>query len=69
MKIHSQIGYQIEKSGLKDKFIAEKVGGVTQKTVYNWKKGLSFPSFEKAFILAKVLNCTVDDLAEIREEE
>lgn len=68
MKIVSKIGERIEESGLKNNFIAKKIGGVTPKTIYNWRKGLSYPPFEKAFILAKILNCKVDDLAEIIEE-
>jgi DNA-binding XRE family transcriptional regulator len=68
MKVTSKIGVIIKESGLKDSFIAAKVGGVSQKTIYNWRNGLSFPTFEKAFVLAKVLNCKVDDLAEIEDE-
>jgi transcriptional regulator with XRE-family HTH domain len=69
VEINSKIGERIKESGLKDSYIAEKIGGVSQKTIYNWRKGLSYPTFEKAFILAKILNCKVDDLAEILEEE
>lgn len=69
MKIQTKIGEKISESGLKDSFIAAKVGGVSQKTIYNWRNGLSYPTFEKAFILAKILNCKVDDLAELIEEE
>lgn len=65
----SKIGEKIEESGLKNSYISEKIGGVSQKTIYNWRKGLSYPPFEKAFMLAKILNCKVDDLAEIIEEE
>jgi len=69
MKIVCKIGDVIEKSGLKDSYIAREVGGVSQKTVYNWRKGISYPTFEKSFILAKILSCKVDDLAELEEEE
>lgn len=68
MEIHSKIGEKIKESGLKDSYIAEKIGGVTQKTIYNWRKGLSYPTFEKAFVLARILNCKVDDLAEVIED-
>lgn len=68
MKVVSRIEEMIEKSGLKNSYIADKIGGVSQKTVYNWRKGLSYPPFEKAFILAKILNCKVDDLAKLEED-
>lgn len=67
LKIISRIGEKIEESGLRDDFIAKKLS-VSRKTIYNLKKGLSYPTFEKAFILAKILGCKVDDLAEIIEE-
>lgn len=69
LKIISRIGMKIEESGLKDSYIAKKVGGVSQKTIYNWRKGISHPSFEKAFILADLLGCKVDDLAILIKEE
>lgn len=69
LEINSKIGERIKESGLKDSYIAEKVGGITQKTVYNWRKGLSYPTFEKAFILARILKCKVDDLAEVIDKE
>ena len=68
MRVVSNIGKKIEESGLKDSYIAKKVGGVSQKTVYNWRKGLSTPSFEKTFILAYILGCSVDEFAEVRED-
>jgi transcriptional regulator with XRE-family HTH domain len=67
MKIQSRIGEIIEQSGLRDDYIAGKLG-VSKRTIYNLKKGLSYPTFENAFILAKILNCKVDDLAKITEE-
>lgn len=69
MKIKSNIGRIIKDSGLRDEFIAKKVGGVTKKTIYYWKNSLSYPTFEKSFVLAKVLGCKVDDLAEVIEED
>ncbi|WP_273130039.1 helix-turn-helix domain-containing protein [Bacillus weihaiensis] len=69
MRVKSNIGKKIEESGLRDDFIARSVGGVSKKTVYNWRKGLSTPSFEKTFILAHILGCKVDDLAKIIEVE
>ncbi|MED3549942.1 helix-turn-helix transcriptional regulator [Cytobacillus praedii] len=67
MKINSKIGIIIDRSGLRDDYIAKQLN-VSKKTIYNLKKGLSYPTFEKAFILARILNCKVDDLAEVEEE-
>lgn len=68
MRIESRIGQKIEESGLRDDFIAKKIG-VSKRTVYNLKRGLSYPTFEKAFILADLLGCKVDDLAILIKEE
>jgi transcriptional regulator with XRE-family HTH domain len=68
-KVISNIGEKIKESGLRDDYIAMKVGGVTQKTVYNWRKGISYPTFKKTFILAEVLNCSTDDFAKVIAEE
>ncbi|WP_245917346.1 helix-turn-helix domain-containing protein [Bacillus canaveralius] len=68
MKLISRIGEVIEKSGLRDDFIAGELK-VSKRTVYNWKKGLSYPTFETAFFLARLLNCSADELAFIVEEE
>ncbi|MGD7051402.1 helix-turn-helix domain-containing protein [Sutcliffiella horikoshii] len=66
--LKSNIGTLVEEAGLKDGYIAKKLN-VTKRSVYNWRKGLSYPNFEKAFELASLLDCKVDDLAEILKEE
>ena len=66
MIIKSNIEARIEESGLKNSFIAKKLN-VTNRSVYNWRKGLSYPNFEKAFELAHLLRCKVDDLAKYEE--
>lgn len=67
MKVVNKIGEQIHKSGYRDDYISEKLG-VSKKQVWNWKKGVSYPTFEKSFFLAALLGCKVDDLGEITEE-
>lgn len=69
MKVNSRIGLMIQEAGYRDDYIAKRVGLTSEKTVYNWRKGRSYPTFEKAFILAKVLGCKVDDLAEVEVDE
>ncbi|GIN88718.1 hypothetical protein J6TS2_51040 [Heyndrickxia sporothermodurans] len=67
MKLVSKIGEKIKESGLRDDYIADRMQ-ISKKQVYNLKKGISFPTFEKAFILASILNCPVDELATFEEE-
>ncbi|MFS0766013.1 helix-turn-helix transcriptional regulator [Peribacillus phoenicis] len=59
----SRIGECIDKSGFKKKFIAGKLE-VSPTQLSNWISGRSFPTIEKAFRLAKLLDVKVDDLYE-----
>lgn len=56
----------IDAQGLRQKYVAEKMG-VTPQQLNNWIKGKSYPPMNKAFKLAKILNCTVHDLWELEE--
>jgi len=67
-KLKSNIWELIEKSGLRNDYIRKHVN-VQQKQLWNWKNGVSFPTLEKAFILAKIVGYKVDDLAELVEVE
>ena len=42
-------------------YIAKKIG-VTQQAIAKWETGESLPRADKLFKLAKILNCTVDEL-------
>lgn len=57
----SHIGDLIEKSGLKKKFIADKLG-VSVKQLRNYETGHSLIPIDKAYILAELLGVKVDDL-------
>jgi putative transcriptional regulator len=57
----SLIGERIESSGLRKGYIAKEIG-ITGQQLSNWIAGRSFPTIQKAFQLAKLLNCKVDDL-------
>jgi len=59
--MNSRIGELIEEKGYKKKFIAEKLQ-VTPTQLSNWISGRSYPTMEKAFKLADILECKVDDL-------
>lgn len=39
-----------------------KMLGVDQTAVHNWEKGKSMPAAKRLPAIAKILNCTVDDL-------
>lgn len=49
------------KAGLSQEELANEVG-VSQSAVTNWEREISAPSNNKLPLLAKVLNCKIDDL-------
>ncbi len=57
----SNINYWIQKRGYKKKWIAQQLE-VSDVVLSRWINGKNLPSLEKAFHLADVLNCKVDDL-------
>ncbi len=54
-----------EKSGFTQMYIAEKLQ-IDKSTVSKWETGESMPRVDKLKQLAKILNCTVDEL--LKEE-
>ncbi|MFT8319359.1 MAG: helix-turn-helix transcriptional regulator [Bacillus sp. (in: firmicutes)] len=67
MKIKSNIKILGEKSGYKKAFLAEQVS-VSVKQYRNYETGHSYIPIDKAYILAKLFNCRVDDLYEVIDE-
>lgn len=59
-----KIGEIINSLGLKKKYIAAQMD-VTPNQLSNWITGRSYPPMDKAFKLAKILGCKVDDLYEV----
>lgn len=59
----SNIEDLIKNSGLKKKFIAEKIG-VSVAQLRNYETGHSYIPIDKAFLLADLLGVKVDDLYE-----
>ena len=51
----------IEEKGLKERFIADKVG-VSVRTILNWRKGETIPRLDQAVKLADVLGVEVTEL-------
>ncbi|MFS0820745.1 helix-turn-helix domain-containing protein [Bacillus sp. 1P02SD] len=66
MNLKSNIEELIIKSGLRDEVFREALG-VKQHQLRKIKKGESYPTVPKLFILAKLLNCKTDDLYEVLE--
>ena len=65
--MRSNIGELVKGSGLKKSFLAGKLE-VSVKQFRNYETGHSFIPIDKAYILAALLNCKVDDLY-TREED
>ncbi|MDF2791660.1 MAG: transcriptional regulator [Neobacillus sp.] len=59
----SRIGYWIDLRGFKKKYIASELH-ISPTQLSNWISGRSYPTIEKAFKLAEILECEVDDLYE-----
>lgn len=62
-----RIGELIEVKGMKKKYIAKEIG-ITPNQLSNWLAMKSYPPLDKAYKLADLLNCKVDDLYERLEE-
>lgn len=63
----SKVKVFTDKSGYKKSFIAEQLG-VSVKQLRNYESGHSLIPIDKAFKLAKLLDCKVDELYTIEEE-
>jgi putative transcriptional regulator len=63
MNMKSRIGEWIDLRGYRRKYIANLMG-VSQNQLSNWVTGRSYPTAEKLFKLAKVLDCKVDEMYE-----
>ena len=52
-----------KKEGLLQKYIAKQIG-VSQQTLSEWERGNGYPSIDKAYLLADLYRCLVDELYE-----
>lgn len=57
----NRIKYYREKNIFSQADIAERIGG-SQQAVSKWETGKSMPRADKLSLLAKLLNCSIDDL-------
>ena len=55
------------KADLSQVELAEALG-ITQGAVSQWENGAGFPTSDKLPKLAKLLNCSIDDLYEVEEK-
>ncbi|WP_454844424.1 helix-turn-helix transcriptional regulator [Priestia megaterium] len=67
-KLDSKLKVRIAQLKVSQLEIAEKMGE-TKQTVSGWATGRTEPSLKKAFRLAKLLKCTVDELWEYEEDK
>lgn len=67
-KLDSKLKVRIAQLKISQIEIADKLGE-TKQTVNGWATGRTEPSLKKAFRLAKLLKCTVDDLWNYTEEK
>lgn len=61
IKLKSNINVRVAISEMNKKEVANKLG-VSQVVLSRWINNHNKPSLEKAFQLAEILNCKVDDL-------
>jgi putative transcriptional regulator len=67
--LKSKIGAMLRSSKYRREYVQQKLG-VSANTLSNWSRGNTYPTVDKAFILAELLDCKVEDLYEyIKEEE
>ncbi|MGG3234653.1 helix-turn-helix transcriptional regulator [Priestia flexa] len=65
--LESKVKVKIVEKGLKQKYLAKKMGVSTQ-TLSAWATGRIIPPLESAFKLADILDCEISDLWEYKKE-
>jgi putative transcriptional regulator len=66
--LKSNIGRLIKQSKYRREYLQKELS-VSANTLSNWCTNKATPSLEKAFKLAMILECSVDDLYEVINEE
>ena len=67
-EVKNNLKYLREQQQVTQIYVAEKIG-VTQQAIAKWENGESMPRAEKLIQLAKLFDCTVDELLGERGEE
>ncbi len=68
MKISPMIEEKVANKGYKKSFIAEKLS-ISVRQFRKYETGESLIPIDKAYVLARLLECKIDDLYEWEEEE
>jgi transcriptional regulator with XRE-family HTH domain len=63
----NKIDYWIKKKGIKKRFIAKECE-VSEQTVSSWCANKTQPDLKQSFILARILDVSVDDLGEFSDD-
>jgi putative transcriptional regulator len=66
--LKSKIGILLRTSKYRREYIQKELG-VSANTLSNWCTGKTYPTIDKAFLLAKLLEVKLDDLYEFEEEK
>lgn len=56
-----------DKKGLNNARVAG-AAGIPMSTIYDWKAGRYMPKMDKLIAIAKVLECTLEELLSVEEE-
>lgn len=63
----NKIGYQADKKGVKHKHLANACG-VTIQTFSRWVNNRSQPDLKQSAIIARILDISIDELVEFKED-
>ncbi|PFZ73040.1 transcriptional regulator [Bacillus toyonensis] len=66
--LKSNIGELLKSNALKGKWIAQQLN-ISPNQISNYVTGKSYSPVDKAFELAKIFDCRVDDLYEVQEKD
>ncbi|USK43707.1 helix-turn-helix domain-containing protein [Cytobacillus oceanisediminis] len=63
----NKIGFQADRKGVKHKHLANACG-VTIQTFSRWVNNKSQPDLKQSWVIARMLNISIDELVEVKEE-
>ena len=66
--LRSRIGELLRVSKYRREYIQNKLG-VTANTLSNWSTGKTYPTIDKAYILAELLEVKLEDLYEVEHQD
>jgi putative transcriptional regulator len=66
--LRSRIGELLRVSKYRREYIQNKLG-VTANTLSNWSTGKTYPTIDKAFLLAELLEVKLEDLYEVYHQD